>query len=568
MRGMVPLLCVLAIFAFPAAAGPYSPPPVGPPPTPPTDAVTTWHLEGHPEIDAMRDTIAGVLRVNEIEFEMGGHPVQGFMPASVYPRIFVRDQSTLTVGAGYFYPADRLRLAVEAFLRAQYGPDTASSEDGWRAGAGAISATVGPDGIIDKATTVSDEETHLVHAAYAVYEMGGGPEWLVSEIEGRSVIGRLNDAGRWLLANRRDGSGFLIKREHTTDWGDVRFQPTGGNPTDIDPADVVWTASLYDQALAYRAWLELAAMNRAVGDEETAASWEGEASGLLDAANRRLWMEERGYFRTHAHLSPLEHDFDEDAIVSIANAVAVRCGLADEAQTRRAIAALERARVDAGSLKPGVVLFPAYPADFFAYPPMRHPGAYQNGGQWDWWGAWQVLAAFEEGYSPVGASLLLAVAADWAEHPGVVYEWQDVNTAQGHGAEDYAGAAGMYAQAVIEGLYGVRLRRDSVSLSPRLGNRPGDVAAYLPGSALYAKYAYRPSSGGLGLSYETNYVVQGVPLEMLLPAGFVPEGAYLDGRRLERWQVEGRGSDRYLSVSLPPGAHALAVYGRPGVFDE
>jgi hypothetical protein len=523
----------------------------------PETNTTTWDLPLLHHVTNMRDTITTVLQVNEVEFDLG-YPVQGFSPDPIYPRLFIRDTSTLMAGAGYFYPPERLKWAVEGFLRQQYDEATVSDEDGWQAGWGAISATVGPDGIVDKATTVSDEDTHLIHAAYMVYDTHGGVDWLTGEINGLRVIDRLNAAGDWLLTHRRDEATGLIKRDHTTDWGDVRFQPTAGNPTDIVLEDVVWTASIYDQALAYRAWQELALMNRAVGDEATAQRWQAEANALRRASNTQLWQPERGFYRTHLHLTPLVHDFDEAAIVSITNAVAIVCGLADVDQTRQIIAALEQARMQAGARKPGLVLYPPYPEGFFALPRMHFGGAYQNGGVWDWWGAWQVLAEFENGYSELARTHLLQTAADWAFHPGQIFEWQEVTTLVGQGGDKYAGAAGVYAQVIIEGLYGIRLSLTDPSLSPRLADWPGSINVFQPGSDLYLRYNYWPTTESLTLAYDTNYQGTTLPLHLLLPPDFIPAQVNLDGTSLD-WELVTVGQDTYLRAMLPGGQHQLVV---------
>lgn len=521
------------------------------------DETTTWHLSGSSGIVGMRDTIVTVFQANELEFDLG-YPVQGFSPDPIYPRIFIRDTSTLLAGAGYFYPAERLRWSVEAFLRQQYDETTVSSEDGWRAGFGAISATVGSDGAVDKATTVSDEDTHLIHAAYVVYQTSGGADWLTGKINGLPILVRLNAAGHWLLAHRRDEATGLIKRDHTTDWGDVRFQPTTGNPTDIVPEDVVWTASIYDQAIAYRAWRELAAMNRAVGDEATAQLWEAEADALRRATNAHLWQPKRGFYRTHLHLTPLEHEFDEDAMVSIANAVAMICGLTDAAQNAGIVAALEGARLEAGARKPGLVLYPSYPAGFFALPRMSSGGVYQNGSVWDWWGGWQVLAEFESGYSEMARTHLSQTAADWAVHPGQIFEWQEVTTLAGHGGNRYTGAAGTYTQAIVEGLYGVRLSLAEPTLSPRLGDWPGSITVYQPASDLYLRYNYRPAANSLAIVYETNHQAPTFSLRLLLPHGFTLGQVQLDGVPLA-WERLTLGRDVYLVATLSTGRHHLVV---------
>jgi len=257
------------------------------------------------------------------------------------------------------------------------------------------------------------------------------------------------------------------------------------------------------------------------------------------------------------HLTYLPHDFDEDGMVSIANAVAIVCGLTDPSQEASILAALERARLEAGAGKPGLVLYPPYPDGFFAQQFMG-AGTYQNGGVWDWWGGWQVLAEFESGYSQMARVHLLQTAADWAAHPGQIFEWQQVTTLAGAGGDRYAGAAGVYAQAIVEGLYGVRLSMAGPSLNPRLGEWPGSIAVHQPANGLFLRYTYQPSGGQLELVYETNHQAPTFPLHLALPSGFVPGVARLDGLPLE-WGSQALGQDTYLTAALPTGRHFLVV---------
>jgi hypothetical protein len=320
---------------------------------------------------------------------------------------------------------------------------------------------------------------------------------------------------------------------------------------------VVWTASIYDQALAYRAWGELARMNQAAGDEAEARRWQAEADALRRAVNQHLWQPELGFFRTHMHLSPLVHKFDEGEMVSIANAVAIVCGLTDAAQNASILAALETARLEAGAGKPGLVLFPPYPDGFFAMPYMG-AGNYQNGGVWDWWGGWQVLAEFQSGYSQLARAHLWQTADDWAKHPGRIFEWQQATSLAGHGGDQYAGAAGVYAQAIVEGLYGVSLSPGSLILSPRLGDWPGSVTVHQPATGLNAGYSYQPSEANLALTYQTNHSSASFSLNLLLPPGFKPETVYLDSEPLA-WEAYHLGQDLYLTTFLPTGEHSLDV---------
>jgi hypothetical protein len=323
---------------------------------------------------------------------------------------------------------------------------------------------------------------------------------------------------------------------------------------------VVWTASIYDQALAYRAWRELAAMNRAAGDETAARRWDAEADSLHSAVNVHLWQPDKGFYRTHLHLTPLAHNFDEDRMVTIANAVAIMSGLTDSSQNAVILSALEGARLEAGALKPGLVLYPPYPEGFFAQPFMG-PGTYQNGGVWDWWGGWQVLAEFESGYSQMAHTHLLQTAVDWATHPGQIFEWQHVTTLTGAGGDRYTGAAGIYAQVVVEGLYGVYLPLDGPSLSPRLADWPGSITARQPANGSSLSYSYQPSAERLDMVYETLHQSPTLPLRLLLPPGFSPGEVWLDGRPLV-WDTIILGWDTYLTATLPTGRHSLVVESR------
>ncbi len=470
--------------------------------------------------------------------------------------IFARDTSTLLQTATCYYPADRLGSAVEEFLRRQYDVDTRSDEDGLAAGSGAISAVVAPDKHIDKATAVSDEETHLLHAAYVYYKTVGGEPWLRQDIRDKPVIDRLNGALEWLYVHRLDSETGLIKRAHTTDWGDVKIEPAD-NPTDIDPDHDHWTASIYDQSLAYRALRELAEMNQAVGDTARADALLERAARLRERAQALLWQADKGFFLTHLHLTPLEHPFDESAMVSIANAVAVRCGLADLEQAAAIFERLEEARQKAKASKPGIVLYPPYPGGTFAAERMR-PGHYQNGALWDWWAGWQVLGEFERGRARLAREHLTQIARDWAAHPGKIFEWQTIGDNVGYGPSDYAGAAGTVGEAVVAGLFGVSIDRNGIELRSRLGDWPGFVRVYQPSTGRYAAYRYTPTSDALYLDYGTDGPAP-IRLAVLLPPNRTARDVWLDDGTVE-FTVETIGEDSYAVVeNALAGKHRLVA---------
>ncbi|MBI3976657.1 MAG: hypothetical protein HY331_00585 [Chloroflexi bacterium] len=520
---------------------------------------TTWLVDGLPEIGAMIGNVTVTLQMVERCFPGVSGPVCAFRPGDEYAQIFIRDTSTILLAARYFYPDEYLRTAIEEFLALQYTDET-EDRDGAigrsRPGAGAVSGTVDSDHRTDKATAVTDEETTLLHAAYLYYVTRGGPEWLRRPIAGLPIVERLNRAIEWLYSHRVDAQTGLVKRAHTTDWGDVKME--SGEPTDINPERDVWTASLYDQAWTYRALLELAEMNRAVGDLLGAQVASARAAELKRQTRLRLWQPERGYFRTHIHLTPLVHPFEEDRIVSIANALAVYAGLSEGDEPALLFTALERARRAAGSIKPGVVLYPPYPERTFHYERMA-PGEYQNGGQWDWWAGFQIAAEFQSGESMLALAHLTATAREWMRHPGDIWEWQVADTMGRGGVRHYAGSAGTMTLAVVNGLFGVELTRDRFAVVPRLGERDGYVRVYQPATDRYLAARQRTEDGTIVLEYGTNHPRAG-RIGIRLPDGLEPLSVTLDGRSVQ-YQLRTVGGDRLIVLEQAPGdgVHRLAV---------
>ncbi len=280
---------------------------------------TSWRFPDDPAIEAVRVTAQEVFASTQVTWaDAAGQPVAGFRPAAIYPPLFARDLSWIVPAARLFYPPRAWQPGVEAFLRRQYTATTRSDEDGWQAGAGALPGVLHSDGRVDKASAVSDEETSLIGAAYSLFEVQGAA-WLTTVMTGTAgqangsqatgsrcyecevhlrglqaeqgagsrshdsqdaaglaaprVIDRLDAALTWLWDNRREAASGLIWRGHTTDWGDVTLDVTAPNPTDLDPARALRTASIFDQVLAWRAARQLATMWEALGEAARAAAW-------------------------------------------------------------------------------------------------------------------------------------------------------------------------------------------------------------------------------------------------------------------------------------------------------
>lgn len=519
---------------------------------------TTWSFPDEPRIEAMRPLVVMTLKERELAFNGASGRVATFYPGEGYQKLWGRDLSTMLPTVQYLYGDDYLRSGIEELLARQYGEQTVSEggDNGIIAGAGALPGIISPDGGIQKSTVTSDEETAVIHAAYVYYKAAGGPNWLKKSINGQPVLDRLNAAIDWLYTYRFDLGSRLIKRGHTTDWGDVKFERPG-DPTDFDPKTDHWTASIYDQALTFRALLELADMNKALGRTTRSQDMDARAVELRQAANARLWQPERGYYRMHVHITPLTHTgVNEDEMVAIGNAVAIYCGLTTDNQEQVIIKNLEDARIAAGARKPGVSLYPAYPPGFFPQP-QRSRGEYQNGGVWDWWGGVQISGEFQQGYSDLALSHLYQTAADWATHPNAIWEWSTPGSAFGRGSKGYAGAAGTVGEAILSGLYGVSLTCDGLRLEPRLGVHGGDVRVYQAATDRYAAYRYTYDSDRITLRYGTN-AGSDVQLRVLVPSGKMVQGIRLgSGDVAHRRETVGR--DVFVAFKGPSGVQTVTI---------
>lgn len=461
----------------------------------------SWHVTGVPELAPMQATVRKVMDGAHVLYGgVEGQTIEGFHPGPTYSYdpfsgrapfyIYIRDTATDLPMSRYYYGPQALLSTVEEFLRLQY-PD------------GSVSATIGPDFKVDKATVVSDEETSAIVAAIQAYDALPDPAWLNQPIRNQPLVDRLNRAMEWVLTQRRDAQTGLIKRAHTTDWGDIKWE-SYTEPSDMRPGDQ-WTVSIYDQAIAYAALQGLARLNAATGRDQLRARWQGEAIEVRAQTNAVLWMDgpDRGYYRMHQHLAPnnVHHELNEDDVVAIGNAAAIYYGLAEPDKIDRILAALERARLEAGASKPGLTLYPAITGWLQV---QMDPRTYQNGALWDWWAGRQISAEFWSGYWNLAREHLFMVARDWSTHPGQVREWESPWIRRNGQDQAYVGAAAVVGQAIVEGLFGVEMVGREVRLAPRLDDLSGGVRVYQPATDIYVAYEYNATERGESMEYGTN----------------------------------------------------------------
>ena len=358
----------------------------------------------------------------------------------------------------------------------------------------------------------------------------------------------------YVLRSRRDSETGLIFRAHTSDWGDVKLE--GGQfPTDLLPGDAV-TASIFDQALTFRALGQLAEMNTAAGDEETASRYSSVQDEIRVSTNEHLWSYSLGRYLIHKHLSPLDHSFDESAIVSFGNAVAVQTGLAVEAQARSILERLEEAARLAGTRRAGLSLWPPYPAGTFNHPNMR-PSNYQNGGVWDWWAGVQILGEFERGASSMAFAHLLEAARHWSAS-GLVPEWFHIPTGTGQGSSEFGGAAGTLGLAVVRGLFGIQTSGRAYKIDGRLGSLSGSATVQNQQSGVAVSYSQRSGNGWIAMDIDAT-APDGGSVSLLVPDDWPYAMVLVDDRADGAGLIEVMHDSVTPAVQVPNGVHIVTA---------
>ncbi|MFO7979410.1 MAG: hypothetical protein R6V00_01080 [Candidatus Aminicenantes bacterium] len=453
-------------------------------------------------INELYELIRVTLEQNEVTFKGKSGTVYGFSPGKDYPQIWLRDSNTILPAARYFYEESYLLSWLKEHLYHQ-------KENG------ALYDWIDSRGETDKNTTETDQEASAVQAAYQAYGIMG-TKWLEKKVKGERIIDRLGMALEYVLLNRFEERMGLLTGAHTADWGDVDMVDKGQEAVYVDER-TKWTADIYDQAMFYKACMELAEMREALGEKKKARDWRGIALSLGKSTNQRLWQEEKGFYRIHLHLSPWEHEFDEgDMFAMGGNAAAVISGMADSGQAQQIIeTALKRQKQYEVSTISGTLL-PPYPENTFEHALMDQPYEYQNGGQWDWFGGRLIYSMFENGYSAQARDKLIEVIEKNINNRGF-FEW-DTREGTGRGSDLFCGSAGVMTQAVVEGYFGIKIRYQSLSIEPKLGKESGHIRVVQPANKLSAEYDYQYDEKNftITLRYKSSFQETGI-MSILIP---------------------------------------------------
>lgn len=523
---------------------------------------TAW-ATGDAALDGLQDFLRPTLDANRKELTGRTGLVRAFGAGAIYPQVWLRDSATLTPLARYHYPAAYLTSWLEEHLANQggegglddwiaAGPPSAFVRDAprarevFRAGAAVLTA--------DKNTVEADQESSAVLGTCEAFRVTGDRAWLRKAVAGVPLLERADRALGFLLAKRLDARLGLVTSGFSADWGDVSAVYADQRAIYLDER-TPRVAGLYTNALFAEAARCLGGLHAAVDDAAGARRWRDAAAAVTAAVDRHLWQQARGFYRMHAPLGPTGLPDDSGAFATGGNAVALLSGIGDERRARRILAAAVARRKRYGVSTIAGTLLPPYRAGLFAHPAMREPWSYQNGGQWDWFGARLVLAAFERGQSALARRWLTDLAQKAERNKGL-HEWH-TRDGEGRGSPTYAGSAGALGAAVIEGLFGVALSADELRITPRLGDEAGRIHLYQPATDTFVAYRYQPSARALVLEYDSNHPRPG-KVRVRIPERRTVARLRLDSRPVP-FTTETLGADVFLTLETPWGPHRLEV---------
>jgi len=298
-----------------------------------------------------------------------------------------------------------------------------------------------PGYVFHKNTVETDQETSLIQAVYKYIDETGDRDFLITEINGMSVIDRMEKMLDFLMKHRFNNEYGLIWGAATADWGDVQpCHPWGVKLDDLS----IPCIDIYDNAMM------LIALDNFIdlcSDHEKRSRWVRVYEDIKNNSRDHLWDSIEKKFIPHLYIRCEEfEEVDESEIYYHGGTiVAIEAGLLNKDEVNESLRIM-RANVEAaGAMSVGLTMYPPYPDGSFENKGM---GAYQyqNGGDWTWFGARLIPRLVRYGFMEEAITELEPFIKRVIENDGF-YEWYTIS-GEPRGSGTFRGSAGVLLEAI------------------------------------------------------------------------------------------------------------------------
>lgn len=371
----------------------------------------------------------------------------GFNAGDGYQEVWIRDLATFIETASKAVDHETIENALSLFLVFQgddgnivdgYVPVELSGEehDSLR--------VLDPENYrTHKNTVETDQESSFIHAVHRYVKMTGNVRFLQTEINGRTVIERMELALNYLFTHKFADQYGLIWGATTIDWGDVQPEHEWGVYIN---EDTHFAIDIYDNAMlvmAIDAFIDL------VDDDGKRQQWQSARERLKQNIRMHLWDQKEWKFRPHIYLdgSPFPAEFNESEMYFLGGTItAIQAGLLSDEEVKHAVETMKFLVKQSGAETVGLTVYPPYPNGYFLNPQTTRPFTYQNAGDWTWFGARIVPPLVEREMIGDAVELLEPMLQRVVDNDGF-YEWYDVYN-QPNGSGSFRGSAGVLDMAV------------------------------------------------------------------------------------------------------------------------
>lgn len=390
----------------------------------------------------LQDT--SLLQVDEMARQVIG---SGFNAGSGYSQIWARDMNTFIETACEVSNPQDLRNAIVLFFALQQPNDemidgyVLKEDFTWHDDTPYYSDAA-PGHVAFKNTVETDQESSLIQIVGKYIRKTGDRAILQEVVAGKTVLERMDLMVGYLLRERFNEEYGLLYGAMTADWGDVQpYDDFGCDMNELSyPAIDVYDNVMFIIALDY--------LQDMTEDKVKAGEWKTLRNKIAENVRKHLWDQERQKFIPHVYPgeSPIPEGFNElDVHYHGGTAVAIEAGLL----TKEEIAAVNAQMIEnvrlSGMPSIGLTVYPTYPEDFF-HGWMSKPYAYQNGGDWTWFGGRMIQQLIANGLVEEAYEEARPMIDRVIQNKGF-YEWYGMGNVPS-GSGHFKGSAGVLSKAI------------------------------------------------------------------------------------------------------------------------